>query len=39
VFPGEEDALTILRREKEGGAIHMADGGLTIEEFLRKQGY
>jgi hypothetical protein len=25
--------------KKTGGAVMMADGGLTIEEFLRKQGY
>lgn len=27
VFPGEEDALTILERKKEGGEVKMAEGG------------
>jgi hypothetical protein len=40
LFPGEEGASKIIRREKTGGAVMMADGGMiTIEEFLRKQGY
>jgi hypothetical protein len=33
VFPGEEDALTILKREKEGGAIHMGAGG-TVKKGI-----
>jgi hypothetical protein len=40
LFPGEEGSSKIIRREKTGGAVMMADGGMiTIEEFLRKQGY
>jgi hypothetical protein len=41
VFPGEEDALTILKREKEGGAIHMGAGGTVkkgielVDTFLK----
>jgi hypothetical protein len=35
LFPGEEDASTIIRREKEGGAVHMAGGGnISLDDFL-----
>jgi hypothetical protein len=35
VFPGEEDALTILERKKEGGPVKMAGGG-AMKEALKK---
>ena len=39
LFPGEESASTIIKREKKGGAIRSGDGEITIDEFLSKQGY
>jgi hypothetical protein len=38
VFPGEEDALTILERKKEGGEVKMAKGGSTSDELRRLLG-
>ena len=35
VFPGEEDALTILERKKAGGPVKMAGGG-AMKEALKK---
>jgi hypothetical protein len=35
----DSDIKTHLTNFADGGSVMMADGGLTIEEFLRKQGY
>jgi hypothetical protein len=36
VFPGEEDALTILERKKEGGEVKMQAGGIAkLKALLR----
>lgn len=39
VFPGEEDALTILERKKEGGDVHMADGGAAFGKYTTGKKY
>ena len=33
VFPGEEEAVKILERRKDGGAVMMANGGSTLREM------
>ncbi len=37
VFPGEEGALTILERNKEGGAVHKAGGGALVKAIRAAQ--
>jgi hypothetical protein len=39
VFPGEEDALTILERKKEGGEVKMADGGAAFGRYTTGKKY
>ena len=38
VFPGEEDALTILERKKEGGEVRMKEGGAAFGVFPQAKG-
>jgi hypothetical protein len=39
VFPGEEDALTILERKKEGGEVKMAEGGAAFGRYTTGKKY
>jgi hypothetical protein len=39
VFPGEEDALTILERKKEGGEVKMAEGGAAFGRYTTGRKY
>lgn len=38
VFPGEEDALTIVDRKKEGGRVHISDNPDVMQLELAKGG-
>lgn len=39
VFPGEEGALTILERKKEGGEVKMAEGGAAFGRYTTGRKY
>ena len=39
VFPGEEDALTILERKKAGGEVKMAGGGAAFGRYTTGKKY